>query len=69
MSKKVTLTWLGFFVAIESSVTSYANMAPGNIDDFVGTYTLRVANSPSKASSSSAPGIGAVGLTVSGAVI
>ncbi|MDP5041269.1 MAG: hypothetical protein NWQ26_10430 [Paraglaciecola sp.] len=50
MNKKVTLTWLGFFVAIESSVTSYANMAPGNIDDFVDSYTLRVANSLSKAS-------------------
>jgi len=44
-------------------------MAPGNIDDFVGTYTLTVANSPTKATSSSSTGLGAIGIAVSGSVI
>jgi hypothetical protein len=54
---------------VEPTVTSYEQMAPGNIDDFVGTYTLTVANSPEKASSSSATGLGAIGIAVSGSVI
>ena len=54
---------------VEPTVTSYEEMAPGNIDDFVGTYTLTVANSPEKATSTSATGLGAIGIAVSGAVI
>lgn len=34
------------------TVTSYTDMAPGYIDDFNGSYTLRVPAVPSKASSS-----------------
>lgn len=54
---------------VEPTVTSYAEMAPGNIDDFVGTYTLTVSSSPEKASSSSSTGLGAIGIAVSGSVI
>ncbi|MGI2175708.1 YHYH protein [Shewanella ulleungensis] len=54
---------------VEPTVTSYAKMAPGYIDDFVGTYTLTVDNSPSKASTTSATGLGAIGIAVSGSVI
>jgi len=54
---------------VEPTVTSYEQMAPGNIDDFNGSYTLRVPASPTKASSTSATGLGAIGLAVSGSVI
>ncbi|MFK7983101.1 MAG: YHYH protein [Saprospiraceae bacterium] len=54
---------------VEPTVTSYEQMAPGNIDNFNGSYTLRVPASPSKASSSSSTGLGAIGLAVSGSVI
>ena len=54
---------------VEPTATSHERMAPGNIDDFNGSYTLRVPVSPSKASSSSATGLGAIGLAVSGATI
>jgi hypothetical protein len=54
---------------VEPTVTSYANMAPGNIDDFNGSYTLRVPLNPEKASSSSATGLGAIGIAVSGSMI
>lgn len=47
----------------------YSQMAPGNIDDFNGSYSLTVKASPIKASSSSATGLGAIGIAVSGAVI
>lgn len=47
----------------------YSQMAPGNIDDFNGSYTLRVPVSPTKASSTSATGLGAIGLAVSGSTI
>lgn len=51
------------------TVTSESNMAPGFIDDFNGSYTLRVPVSPSVASSSSSTGLGAIGIAVSGSVI
>jgi len=44
-------------------------MAPGNIDDFNGSYTLTVPVSPTLAASSSATGLGAIGMAVSGAMI
>ncbi len=49
--------------------TTFAQMAPGNIDDFNGSYTLSVNASPTKATNSSATGLGAIGISVSGAVI
>ena len=54
---------------VAPTVTSTADMAPGFIDDFNGTYTLRVPQDPQKASSTSATGLGAIGIAVSGAVI
>ncbi len=53
----------------EPTATSYESMAPGNIDDFNGSYTLRVPVSPSKASASSATGLGAIGMATSGSMI
>ena len=54
---------------VEPTITSYDQMAPGNIDDFNGEYTLTVSASPTLASSSTATGLGAIGISVSGAVI
>ena len=54
---------------VEPTVTTYADMAPGNIDNFNGSYTLRVPANPTLASSTSATGLGAIGFAVSGSVI
>lgn len=54
---------------VEPTVTSTQDMAPGTIDNFNGTYTLRVPVEPTVASSSTATGMGAIGIAVSGAVI
>ncbi|PIB34048.1 hypothetical protein BFP72_00680 [Reichenbachiella sp. 5M10] len=54
---------------VEPTITSYGQMAPGNIDDFNGSYALTVDATPERASSSSATGLGAIGIAVSGAVI
>eukprot|EP01093_Parvamoeba_rugata_P010267 TRINITY_DN27967_c0_g1_i1.p1 TRINITY_DN27967_c0_g1~~TRINITY_DN27967_c0_g1_i1.p1 ORF type:complete len:278 (-),score=54.65 TRINITY_DN27967_c0_g1_i1:228-1061(-) len=54
---------------VEPTITSYDQMAPGNIDDFNGAYTLTVSASPTLASSSTATGLGAIGISVSGTVI
>ncbi|MEM9833204.1 MAG: YHYH protein [Bacteroidota bacterium] len=54
---------------VEPTVTSYEFMAPGNIDDFNGAYTLRVPANPELASSSSATGLGPIGIAVSGSMI
>jgi len=54
---------------IEPTATSYSDMAPGNIDDFNGSYTLRVPVNPELAASSSSTGLGAIGMAVSGSMI
>ncbi|MEM6293400.1 MAG: YHYH protein [Myxococcota bacterium] len=54
---------------VPPTATNFESMAPGNIDDFVGTYTLRVPSSPEVAASSSATGLGPIGMAVSGAMI
>lgn len=54
---------------VEPTVTSYDQMAPGNIDDFNGSYTLTIPAVPQLANTSSATGLGAIGVAVSGAVI
>jgi len=54
---------------VAPTITSFEQMAPGNIDDFNGSYTLRVPLNPEKASSTSSTGLGAIGLAVSGATI
>lgn len=54
---------------VEPTVTSFEQMAPGNIDDFNGSFSLTVNADPELASSSSATGLGAIGFAISGAVI
>ncbi|MEL6823831.1 MAG: YHYH protein, partial [Calditrichota bacterium] len=54
---------------VEPTVTSYQQMAPGDIDNFNGMYTLRVDAEPTMASNSSSTGLGAIGIAVSGSVI
>jgi len=54
---------------VEPTATSYAQMAPGNIDDFRGMYTLRVPVAPERAKQSFATGLGPIGIAVSGAMI
>lgn len=54
---------------VEPTATSHESMAPGNIDDFNGSYTLRVPVNPTKASSTSSTGLGAIGFAVSGSMI
>ena len=54
---------------IEPTVTTHDQMAPGNIDDFNGSFTLRVPANPSKATSTTATGLGPIGMAVSGGVI
>ena len=54
---------------VEPTLTSNEAMAPGNIDDFNGSYSLTVSASPELASSSSATGLGAIGISVTGSVI
>ena len=53
----------------DPTCTSFDQMAPGNIDDFNGSYSLTVPASPTQASSSTATGLGAIGIAVSGAMI
>ncbi len=54
---------------VAPTVTSYEDMAPGNIDDFNGSYTLRVPVNPELAASSSSTGLGPIGMAVSGSMI
>ncbi len=54
---------------VAPTVTSYAQMAPGNIDDFNGSYTLRVPVNPSKAATTTATSLGACGIARSGSMI
>ncbi|WP_430409051.1 YHYH protein [Kordia sp.] len=54
---------------VAPTVTSFQDMAPGNIDDFNGSYSLTVSANPTLASSSSATGLGAIGIAISGGMI
>ena len=54
---------------VEPTATSFDDMAPGNIDDFNGSYTLRVPVNPQLASNTSSTGLGPIGMAVSGAMI
>ncbi|AIM61653.1 YHYH protein [Cellulophaga lytica] len=54
---------------VEPTVTSFEKMAPGNIDDFNGSYSLTVPQTPTKAPTSTSTGLGAIGIAVSGAMI
>lgn len=58
----------GLYVA--PTVTTTERLVPGFIDNYAGGgYTLRVPGSPEKAASSSATGLGPIGIAVSGAPI
>ncbi len=54
---------------IAPTATTFDQMAPGNIDDFNGSFTLRIPTQPEKATSSSATGLGPIGMAISGAMI
>ncbi|EPR69635.1 hypothetical protein ADICYQ_1420 [Cyclobacterium qasimii M12-11B] len=54
---------------VNPTYTSFGQMAPGNIDDFNGAYTLIVPAIPEKASSTSSTGLGPIGIAVSGSMI
>ncbi|WCO00649.1 fibronectin type III domain-containing protein [Psychroserpens ponticola] len=54
---------------VEPTVTTYMFMAPGNIDDFNGSYSLTVSANPQLAANSTATGLGAIGIAVSGSMI
>ena len=54
---------------VEPTVTSYEQMAPGNIDDFNGSYSLTISASPQLASTSTSTGLGPIGIAVTGAMI
>jgi len=54
---------------VEPSSTTYQDMAPGNIDDFNGSYLLTVSTNPQVANSTTATGLGPIGIAVSGAMI
>lgn len=54
---------------VAPTVTTYDQMAPGNIDDFNGSFSLTVPASPELAGSTSATGLGAIGMAISGAMI
>ncbi|MFT5858808.1 MAG: hypothetical protein ACI865_000901 [Flavobacteriaceae bacterium] len=51
------------------TVTTTNALAPGYIDDFNDSYTLRISTSPEIASSTSTTGLGPIGISVTGAVI
>ena len=54
---------------VAPTATSFESMAPGNIDDFMGSFELRVPVSPQRADQSTATGLGPIGMAVSGAMI
>lgn len=54
---------------VAPTVTSYDQMAPGNIDNFNGSFTLIVDANPALASGSTATGLGPIGISISGSVI
>lgn len=54
---------------VAPTVADPDEMAPGTIDRFNGSYTLRVPVSPEKASQTTSTGLGAIGIAVSGSVI
>lgn len=53
----------------EPTVTTAQQMAPGYIDEFNGSFTLRVPVNPEVASRSSTTGLGPIGISVTGSVI
>ena len=54
---------------VDPTVTSHDNMAPGNIDDFNGMYTLTVPGEVVTGSVSTSTGLGPIGVAISGGMI
>jgi len=54
---------------VEPTITSFDNMAPGNIDDFNGSYSLSVSANPTVQNFTTSTGLGAIGIAISGAMI
>ncbi len=54
---------------VAPTATSFDSMAPGNIDDFMGSFELRVPVAPTLADTSTATGLGPIGMAVSGSMI
>lgn len=54
---------------VNPTVATRANMSPGYIDNFEGTFELQVAATPVKAAQTTATSLGAIGIAKSGAVI
>ena len=54
---------------VEPTVTSHDQMAPGNIDDFNGSFSLTVSANPALASNTSSTGLGPIGIAISGSMI
>lgn len=54
---------------VAPTATNFENMAPGNIDDFMGSFELRIPVSPTRADNSTATGLGPIGMAVSGSMI
>ncbi|MEO1244340.1 MAG: YHYH protein [Pseudomonadota bacterium] len=59
----------GLYVEPDPTITTVSRMSPGYIEDYNNLYTLRVATSPSLATSSSATSLGPVGIAISGAPV
>lgn len=59
----------GLYVDPDLSITTVAQMSPGFIDEYENLFTLRVPVSPSLAATTSATGLGPVGIATSGAPI
>ncbi|MEJ6791798.1 MAG: YHYH protein [Lacinutrix sp.] len=54
---------------VEPTATTHQFMSPGNIDDYNGTFTLSVSSSPALAATSTATGLGPIGISITGVVI
>lgn len=54
---------------VAPTVTTINDMAPGDIDDFNGSYTLSVPVNPQLANSPTATSLGPIGIAVSGAML
>jgi hypothetical protein len=54
---------------VAPTVTSFDQMAPGNIDDFNGSYSLTVSANPELAATTTSTGLGPIGIAVSGSMI
>lgn len=59
----------GLYIEPNSVYTIESQMSPGFIEEYNNMYSLRISGSPAKASSSSSTGLGAIGISVSGAPI